>query len=90
MEKAKRKSVRTRNIVLAAAVLSILLVTMGTVALAGPAQSTPTSSATDELMMLDPFMLRSITGGQIESLVRLRPIRAPFRPCVRSAFRPAW
>jgi hypothetical protein len=96
MRKTKEQTVCTRNMVLAAVVLGILLATVGSVALAVPVQG---EKGLSPRAFLDPFELRTIvvpsessaSGSGSPVVVLRRPeIRMPLRPPVRSAFRPVY
>ena len=78
--------------------LCVFLVTAGSIALAGSA--VPAQQATGSVMVFNPFTLEttlvsgvSATGPRTNALALAIPssravIRIPYRPAVRSAFRP--
>jgi len=89
-----------RRVVLALVLLSMVLATLGSVAVAAPAEATKSSSV--QLTVYDPFRCVrtpvasdvSITTTVVESAVVpvvARPvIRVPVRPPLRSAFHPVY
>jgi hypothetical protein len=96
--KAKRQRVRVKRIVLAAVIVSAVLV-VSSMAYAVPAPAAGKPSLR-EVTVLDPFSLRTITvpsasrGEKLGSppgsadLRLVRPVRVPSRPPCRSAFKP--
>jgi hypothetical protein len=83
--------------------LCVLLGTMGSISFAAlglSAEQAATGVPGDSLRVFDPFALRTIlvsespataqdtTGPRLEALSSRAPIRIPYRPAVRSAFRP--
>jgi hypothetical protein len=81
--------------VLAGLVVAVVLAAAGSMTLAAPVQKT----SPRQLTYFDPFSLRTVVVADepsVEAAERLvvlvsRPeIRTPYRPPLRSAFRPIW
>ncbi len=100
MEKVKRRGADAKGIMLTVAVLCIALAALGSVGLAATGQ-TPARPSIRQAEVFDPFALRTVTlstaspsgppenpPGLVNNPNSRRPIRIPFRPPVRSAFRP--
>lgn len=99
MEKAKRREVRAKRLVLTLVALGIVLAAVNSVGLAAPASST--TSSLRSVTVFDPFTLKTVVLNSAPSKIRStgalgliknpnprRPIRIPFRPNCRSGFRP--
>ena len=100
MKKVKRRGADAKGIMLTVAVLCIALAALGSVGLAASGQ-TQARPSIRQAMVFDPFELQLVAVSSASAngppeyppgLVRnpnsRRPIRMPFRPRVRSAFRP--
>jgi hypothetical protein len=95
VKKMKRKGANVRRLVLAGVVVAMVMAAAGSMALAAPTAKT----SPRELMLFDPFSLRTVmvsdeapVGVASNPVVLLRrpAIRVPYRPPLRSAFRPIW
>lgn len=100
MNKVKRRGADAKGIMLTVAVLCIALAALGSVGLAASGQ-TQTRPSIRQAMVFDPFALQVVTAssasangppesppGLVNNPNSRRPIRIPFKPPVRSAFRP--
>lgn len=100
MKKVKRRGAGAKGIMLTVAVLCIALAALGSVGLAASGQ-TQARPSIRQAMVFDPFALRTVVAssaspngppenppGLVNNPNSRRPIRIPFRPPMRSAFRP--
>ena len=96
-KRPKERAVGTTRLLLAVAAASVLAAAFGSVVLAAPSSTTLSPR---ELMIFDPFALRTIViandsgGGGAETtpvvLVSRPTIRTGYKLPMRSAFRPVW
>lgn len=97
MRRPKEKTVCTTRMLLAVVVVGALAAAFGSVVLAAPSSTTLSPR---ELMIFDPFALRTIvvasdpSGGDLQAtsvvLVSRPTIRTGYTLPMRSAFRPVW
>ena len=97
MKRPKEKTVCTTRMLLAVAAVSVLAAAFSSVVLAAPSSTTLSPR---ELMIFDPFALRTIivagepSGGDVQAtsvvLVSRPTIRTGYKLPMRSAFRPVW
>ena len=100
MKKVKRRGADAKGILLTVVVLCIVLAALSSVGLAATGQ-TQARRSIRQAMVFDPFALRAVVAssaspdgppenppGLVKNPNSRRPIRVPFRPPVRSAFRP--
>ena len=90
---------KRKRVILAVVLVMVIGGVIGSVALAAPVGAETTAKKAKTV--LDPFTLRTLTlAAEAESVsafaavsssrLTRQPIRVPFRPLTRSAFRPNW
>lgn len=98
LKKRRQRSAGVRRMVLAGLVVAVVLAAAGSMTLAAPVQKGRKASPR-QLTYFDPFSLRTImlangpsvdAAQELVALVSRREIRTPYRPPLRSAFRPIW
>ncbi len=102
MKKVRQRGAGAKGIMLTVAVLCIALAALGSVGLAAASEQTLARPTIRQAVIFDPFALRTVVvssgssdgppattpPGLIKNPNARLPIRIPFRPPVRSAFRP--
>jgi hypothetical protein len=93
-ERKKRRQTKWKSALLAGLVLAVVIGFVG--ASVSAADKGDEKSADKQATLFDPFSMRTVvlangTGAAPAELkLTRRSIRIPFRPALRSAFRPVW
>ena len=95
--KNKKTRLNLKAEILLGALALAVLAGLGTVAFAaaGPNPVVPLSGQTGQLSIFDPFSLTRLyldvpASGPGTVTLEVPPIRIPYRPAIRSPFRPPW
>ncbi len=98
----RKEHLDIKRLMLMGSILCVFLGTMGSISLAAfglPAEQAAAGTLGESVKVYDPFSLQTITvpdistaedatSSQLEAVSSRVPIRIPYRPSVRSAFRP--